>query len=247
MTASALEGAKQWFQTFLDQWKTGRRAEVEFHCESGQLQVRMHADLGPWRASAGSFCLEVWSSGGQQMAKMSPSRMRRRERRAAAAKEAAALKASVNNGAEKSSAADKAALVNAAAERADADNVAADDAATAEKAAGAEYSAAVKVAEESVAAEIAATESQEVKKAESAAANKAAESASARKAAESDALVLDPDISDHIASTSSRNREILCCWNCSKEMTPEHQCEVPPPVLPSVKLPEIGKTFFHRV
>ena len=183
------------------------------------------------------------------MPKVSPSRVRRRERRATATKEAAAVNASAGNGTKERAAAEKAVLLGAAAEKAAAQCVSAPDT-PAEKeteAARAEYGATEKVAEVSVAAGKAATESATVKKDESARAMKAAESASARNAVESTAPVLEPDHSDQIASTSSRSRGILCCWNCSKEMTPEHQCEVPPPVLPSVKLPEIGKTFFHRV
>ena len=147
------------------------------------------------------------------------------------------MNAFAGNGTEERAAAEQAVLLGAAAEKAAAECVSAADA-TAEKAAEAvhaEYCVTEKVAEESAGAGKAATESATTKK--------TAESASVRKAAESAAPVLEPDVSDQIASTSSRSREILCCWNCSKEMTPEHQCEVPPPVLPSVKLPEIGKTF----
>ena len=197
MTASALEGATQWFQTFVDQWKSGRKAEVEFHCESGHLQVRMHADLGQWKASTGSFCPKVWDNGGPHLPKVSPSRIRRREKRAAAvaAKEAA----------EENVAAEQAAVESAAAEKAATESV--DAAERAAEKANAEYATAEKVAEENAAAEKAATES-----------------AIAKKAAESAATVPGSDISDQIASTSSRGSEILCCWNCSEEMTPGVKC-----------------------
>ena len=64
--------AQQWFETFLDQWKSGHNAELWMNCESGRLKVNMCADLGSWTAQSGGNGIAV-----------SPCRLRRRERRAA--------------------------------------------------------------------------------------------------------------------------------------------------------------------
>ena len=44
---AGVEGALQCFWTFVDQCKTGTRAELWLSCEGGHVKVNMCADLGP--------------------------------------------------------------------------------------------------------------------------------------------------------------------------------------------------------
>ena len=70
-------GAQQWVKTFIDQCRTGKLAELHFHCERGHLKVTMCADLGP------VLHKNVNMSGCGEVDSGSPSRVRRRVRRAA--------------------------------------------------------------------------------------------------------------------------------------------------------------------
>ena len=93
-----MTSANKLYETLLDQWKSGENAELKLICENGRLKVTLYADLGPWAQPEG---LRTPSFGNEGLHKVSPGRLRRRERRAAeraaaeqaAAKYAATLKA----------------------------------------------------------------------------------------------------------------------------------------------------------
>ena len=80
-----IEDRLKWLQGLVvNQWKTGKAAELRLYCENGHLKVCVSADLGvqvgpstsSWKAeTVGSS----WEAGGRG----SPSRLRRRQRRAA--------------------------------------------------------------------------------------------------------------------------------------------------------------------
>ena len=102
------------FETFIDQWKSGGNAELEFFCERGQLRVTLCADVGPWRAPSGELWPKPWDFGGSP--KQSPSRVRRRERRASERRRSAAEVAAAEKAAAKVAAAEVAAAEKAAVE-----------------------------------------------------------------------------------------------------------------------------------
>ena len=86
--------ANEWYQTFLNQWKTGKDAELHLVCDQGRLKLNMTADLGLWQAPVWGPTGQPW--GHQGLMRESPSKERRRARRAAeraAAEEAAAKEA----------------------------------------------------------------------------------------------------------------------------------------------------------
>ena len=203
----------------------------------------MQADLGPWRAKSENCWSKVWTSGG----KVSPSRLRRRERRAAerersVGRREVAAKAALVPAAVK--AAEGSAALEAAAENAAAKKAAAEIATTATKAAesvatkGAVGSAAAKTVAESVASKAAAesavakaaTESDASKATvESVASKAAAESAAAKSAAAkaAKATVVETSLAEYdlaTTSTSGMTSQPLC-WSCNREMTSGHQCD----------------------
>ena len=201
--------AKRLFETLLDQWKTGRSADLRLFCESGRLKVNMYADLGPWRAHSDVLSLNVSCLGGLQ--KASPSRQRRRERRAAQ-REAAS-----------ESAVDETEVIPKAA----AENAIAKKTASAEKAVAAEVSAAA------VEAGVECAKKAAVKSA----AAKTVKCSAAEQAAGFE-KTSDKEVSESDATTSSLHSKVQCC-NCNMDMTPDHQCELPasevvehPPPLP---------------
>ena len=134
MTASEMEAAQRMFQTFLDQWRTGSNAKLEFFCEGGCLKLNMSADLGPW--SGPTF--EPWSKvrDDGSLHKASPSRLKSRLRRASerertvAAERVLAEKFAVEKVATKKIAAEKVTDEKTAAEEAVAEKAAAEKAAT---------------------------------------------------------------------------------------------------------------------
>ena len=77
LTMTGLQDALLWCQTFVDQCRTGKNAELRLMCEDGRLKVNVFADLGPFRAQT----VPETYFGGQ---KVGNSRLRRTERRAAA-------------------------------------------------------------------------------------------------------------------------------------------------------------------
>ena len=74
---TGLQDALLWCQTFLDQCKTGKDAELRLLCEDGHLKVNVFADLGPLMAPT----VPKTYFGSQ---KVGNSRWRRSERRATA-------------------------------------------------------------------------------------------------------------------------------------------------------------------
>ena len=85
-----VEDRLTWLQALVvNQWKTGKAAELKLYCENGNLKVSVSADFGPpttsWRADTAGAS---WGAGGRA----SPSRLRRRQRRSAARAEVAAGK-----------------------------------------------------------------------------------------------------------------------------------------------------------
>ena len=245
-----MEKAQKLFLTFVDQWRTGCNAKIQFHCESGRLMVDMQADLGHWKAQ------------GCSLNKASPSRTRRRERRAAerdlaaateevVAAKAAADETTVKAAEEKTAkaAAEKAATRAAAEEvtaKAAAEEAAAKAAAVEVSAKAAGKEAATRAAaEENTAKEAAAKAAVEVSlkaAATEVVANAAGESAATTAAAvkvvatgaaaEEESRRRQMFESDQ-ATTSGKNSQPLC-WNCNCEMTPCHQCDKVSKVTPSV-------------
>ena len=211
-----MAAAQKLYETLLDQWKSGKNAELKLCCENGSLKVTLHADLGPW---AQPDCLWSPVSGNWSLHKASPSpgRLRRRERRAA--ERAAAEKATANCAANLQTAAEEADAKNAAAEKVDAkrsDLAGKDDAEKAEAeevAATQAFRAAAVKADLEVSVEKVVVEKPALEKVageKSAAAN------------------------DEFASTSclgseqAANQAKPSCWNCDAEMTAEHQCNSTP-------------------
>ena len=195
--------AKKLFETLLDQWKTGRNAELRLFCESGRLKVNMYADLGPWRAQSDGLSPNMFCSGGLQ--KASPSRQRRRERRAAervATAESAVdesnvvAMATVGNIVAKKTAAEKPVAEKAVAESLIANKTAVESAAAAE------------------------AEVECAKKAE-----KTMMCPAAGQVAEFE-KTSGKEVPDSVATTSCLHSNMQC-WNCNMDMTPDHQCELP--------------------
>ena len=216
--------AKKLYETLLDQWKSGKNAELKLICENGRLKVTLYADLGPWAQPEG---LRTPSFGNEGLHKVSPGRLRRRERRAAerAAAEQAAAK--------------YAATLKAAAEEA--------DAAAAEEVCSSKIDAGKAAAKKVDVKKAAAAEKVDV---ENDAKKAAAEECSAEKAAavKADVVVIvetaavkevdevELATTENAASTSCLGRGKSAkvqtsCLNCDVVMTPDHQCNSTPEVV----------------
>ena len=198
-------GAQQWVRTFIDQCRTGKRAELQFYCERGHLKVTMSADLGlVQHKNVNLSSCGVVESG-------SPSRMRRRKRRAAeraAAENAAAVEVAAKRNAAEKVAAEKCTAEKAAAEMRVAEKAAAEQR-VAEKAA-AEKRVAEEAAAEMLTAKAAAAEEAAAKAAaKEGNANAAAEEAAAKVAAESAATTAAAEkVGAKVAAAESPSREI---------------------------------------
>ena len=213
--------ARKLFETLLDQWKTGRSAELRLFCESGRLKVNMHADLGPWRAHSDGLSPNMSCFGGLQ--KASPSRQRRRVRRAAervASAECAVIESD--------------AVVKAAAENAIAKKIAENSSAVEKDLV---KSLIVNKAAEESAAAVKAGVKYVKKTAGKSADAKTEECPVAEQAAGAEKSSV-KEVSDSVATTSCLHSKVQC-WNCNMDMTPAHQCELPasvvvehPPPLP---------------
>ena len=228
--------AQQWFETFLDQWKSGHNAELWMNCESGRLKVNMCADLGSWTAQSGGNGIAV-----------SPCRLRRRERRAAMREhqfvadkvaEVHAVEEAAEKAAFEKEAAEKAVFEREAAEKAAFEKEAAEKAAFEEadaKKAVLEKEAAEKAAFEKEAAEKAAGE-----KATTAAAAEKVASEMAEKVKSTVEIVTtvavkegNSDDSGIVPSTSCLGGKSQAgvvtpwkvCWDCDNDMNVDHQCE----------------------
>ena len=196
-----IEDKLKWLQALVvNQWKTGKDAELRLYCENGHLKVNVCADLGlqtpSWRAEpVGAYWGSPWGASGRG----SPSRLRRRQRRAAT--RTAEVFAATTEDADQ------------AAQERNSEKDAAEKAAAGKSA---EKAAAEKAAAERAAAEIAASKevvSEEIDTAEMKAAEKTV------------AGVLE---ADHVASTSCigiQLPDVKSCWNCEGEMSNSHQCD----------------------
>ena len=240
-----MDGALQLFRTFVDQWKTGAKAEVNYFCEGGNLKVRWCADLGPWRAPAPDMLPKDWEVGG--LHRGSPSRVRRRQRRAAeriAAEEAVATeKVTAEVAAEVSAktvsknttvAANEATVeAPAAAEEAAAEViVAAVDLLAAEEAASEELAAdkvkAEELAPENAAEDKASTSCQGVPNSwalEVESETSCPNCGDMMTAAHQCTLTLKP--SESSSSCSGSKRKQLHCWKCDKLFPVDHQGWIP--------------------
>ena len=223
-----MTAAKKLYETLLDQWKSGKNAELKLHCENGSLKVTLHADLGPW---AQSDCLwsPVSGNGSLHKANPSPGRLRRRERRAAeraAAEMAAAEKATTDCAANLQTAAEEADAQRAVAVKDDAKKASAEkvDAKISDLAGNSD-------AEKTEAEEVAVT------KAFRAAAAKAdlevvvEKPAPEKVAGEKSATANGESASTSclgIEQSANQANDQTSCWNCDAEMTAEHQCKSSP-------------------
>ena len=218
------EAAHNWVQTFVNQCKTGTKAELRLYCEGEHLKVTVCADLGRFTAKTRNFS-DCWG-----VPKWSPSRVRRRERRIA---ERASLGAAV-----------KVAAGEVTAEKADAEKATPEEV-VAEKVATEEV-VAEKVVEKAIAEEViadnAAAEAEQGSAEKEAAGKDAAENKYAEKeafekeAAEKEAAVKE----DAEASTSLCGRKqqaMMPCWSCDEMFAtddegfiPEHFCAKTLPV-----------------
>ena len=223
---AADKGAYIWVQTFLDQCKTGMKAELQLVCENGHLKVNLSAELGPIGVLSDiSEC-----SGGLQ--KGSPSRVRRRERRAseraAAERTGAAEKATVEKAAPQKAAVKEVEVHHAAAEKAAAEKVDFVIAENAEK-----EMCVTEEVNNYVVAEETATE----KTVMANAAGNAGKVPAAKAADESAAILVAECSNTEQASTSSTGGTAVACWNCSGILTPHHQCDEHPGAIPASPAP----------
>ena len=225
---AAVKGAHIWVQTFLDQCKTGMKAELQLVCGNGHLKVNLSAELGP----LGVLPDIPECSGGLQTG--SPSRWRRRERRA-----------SERAAAERTAAAEKATAEKAAPQKAAVKKVEVHHATAAEKAAAEKVDFVIAAAEnaekemcmtEAVDIHVVAEETATEKTVFANAAGNAGKVAAA-KAAESVAILVAECSNTEQASTSSKGGTAVACWNCSGILTPHHQCDEHPGAIPASPAP----------
>ena len=216
-----MTAAQKLYETLIDQWKSGKNAELKLHCENGSLKVTLHADLGPW-AQPDCLWSPVSGNGSLHKASPSPGRLRRRERRAAerAAAEQAAAKCAATLKAVAEEADEEAAVEigssdvagKAAAEKVDAMKVD-----------FAEENDAKKAAAEECTAEKAAAE-----KADVVVETVAAEKTTAEKVGEEESATAENAASTSCCGSEKPANVQTSCWNCDGVMTPEHQCNSTP-------------------
>ena len=183
----------------VDQWKSGKSAELQLKCGNGHLKVSLCADfdLGP---AVSSRSAGTAGAPGDASGRGSPSRLRRKLRRAA--ERAAAEKA-------EQTAAEKVVAEMAAAEKA------ATERKVAEMAAAVKAVAVKEAAEMMKAAETAATEKTVAEKA-------AVEKETAEKAVTTESA----STSSCGSERQMPSEEKSSCLNCDAKLTPDHQCNV---------------------
>ena len=250
-----MTAAQKLYETLLDQWKSGKTADLKLHCEHGRLKVTLNADLGPWVQPDCPWS-PVFGHGG--LHKVSPGRLRRRERRAA--ERAAAEKAAANCAASlKAAAAEEADTQRAATVEVDAKKAAAVEV-YAKKSAAVKVDA-KKVADVEIYAKNAAAVKIDAEKAdfvEKTDAVKAVdvvlvETGAAEKSPAEKVAVDKSPAPENAASTSCLGSEKpadvkTSCWNCDMEMSPEHHCNSNPGegAAATAKPPLKSKVLGHR-